>query len=136
MIRKIHHIAIAVADLEGAADHFRDALGLDEVHREEVAEQKVRTVSLRIGESTIELVCPTQPDSPVGKFIASRGEGIHHVAVEVDDIEASLEAFKARGVKLIDEKPRIGAGGHRIAFLHPRDNRSVLIELVQPRRDD
>jgi methylmalonyl-CoA/ethylmalonyl-CoA epimerase len=131
MIRKIHHVAIAVSDLDEAAGQFRDTLGLEEVHREVVAEQKVRTVSFRIGESTIELVCPTEPESPVGKFIAAKGEGIHHIAVEVEDIERELAALKEKGVKLIDEKPRIGAGGHRIAFLHPRASRGVLVELVQ-----
>jgi methylmalonyl-CoA/ethylmalonyl-CoA epimerase len=134
MIRKIHHLAIAVSDLEEAAGHFGAVLGLEEVHREVVAEQKVRTVSFRVGESTIELVCPTEPESPVGKFIAAKGEGIHHIAVEVEDIESELRAMKEKGVKLIDEKPRIGAGGHRIAFLSPKANRGVLVELVEPRK--
>lgn len=134
MIRKINHIAIAVSNLEESAGHFRDILGLEEVHREVVAEQKVETASFKVGESTIELVCPTQPESPVGKFISTKGEGIHHIAVEVDDIEGALKQLKEKGMRLIDEKPRIGAGGHRIAFLHPKANRGVLIELLQPEK--
>jgi methylmalonyl-CoA epimerase len=134
MILKINHIAVAVSDLEEAISHFKNVLGLEEVHREVVAEQKVETASFRTGESNIELVSPTEPDSPVGKFIASKGEGIHHIAFEVDDIESALKTLKEKGTKLIDEKPRTGAGGHRIAFLHPRANRGVLIELVQPRK--
>ncbi len=133
MIRKIHHIAIAVSNLEESAGHFRDVLGLEEVHREVVAEQKVQTASFKIGESTIELVCPTEPESPVGKYIAAKGEGIHHIAVEVEDIEAALGSLKDKGVKLIDDRPRTGAGGHQIAFLHPKANRGVLIELVKPK---
>ncbi|MFH1438128.1 MAG: methylmalonyl-CoA epimerase [Pseudomonadota bacterium] len=131
MILKINHIAIAVSDLDEAANHLGAAIGLTEVHREEVAEQKVKTASFQVGESTLELVSPTDPASPVGKFIEAKGEGIHHVALEVEDIASTLKTLKDRGVRLIDEEPRVGAGGHKIAFLHPKANRGVLIELVE-----
>lgn len=134
MIKKIDHIAVAVSDLDKSAGHFKDVLGLEEEGREVVKEQKVETASFRIGESNIELVCPTEPESPVGKFLSAKGEGIHHIAVEVDDIEAALKSFKEKGMRLIDEKPRVGAGGHLIAFLHPKSNRGVLVELVQLRK--
>jgi methylmalonyl-CoA epimerase len=134
MIKKIDHIAIAVSDLDGSARHFGEVLGLEAAGREVVKEQKVETASFRIGESNIELVSPTEPDSPVGKFISAKGEGIHHIAVEVEDIEAALKSLKEKGVRLIDEEPRVGAGGHLIAFLHPKSNRGVLVELVQPRK--
>ena len=134
MILKINHIAIAVSDLEEAAGHFGSAIGLTEVHREEVAEQKVKTASFQVGQSTIELVSPTVEASPIGKFIEAKGEGIHHIALEVEDIESALKSLKDRGVRLVDEKPRIGAGGHKIAFLHPKSNRGVLIELVEPKK--
>jgi len=131
MIRRIHHVAVAVGGIEEALAHVRDTLGLPLAHRETVAQQKVDTASFAVGESTIELVCPTDPGSPVARFIEAKGEGIHHIALEVDDIEAELARLKERGMKLIDETPRAGAGGTRIAFLHPKANRGVLIELVE-----
>ena len=134
MILKINHIAIAVSDLEEAAGHLGSTIGLPEVHREEVAGQKVKTASFQVGESTLELVSPTEPASPVAKFIEAKGEGIHHIALEVEDIESALLTLKERGVRLIDETPRIGAGGHKIAFLHPKSNCGVLIELVEPKK--
>ena len=134
MIKKISHIAIAVSDLENASKHFREIIGLKEVGREVVEEQKTETYSFQIGESNIELVSPTSPDSPIAKFLNSKGEGIHHIAFEVDDIEAELKQLKEKGVRLIDEKPRVGAGGNLIAFCHPKSNRGVLIELVQTKK--
>ena len=134
MILKINHIAIAVSDLDEAANHLGSSIGLTELHREEVAEQKVKTASFQVGESNIELVSPTEPASPVGKYIEAKGEGIHHIALEVEDIESTLKTLKDKGVRLINETSRIGAGGHKIAFLHPKANHGVLIELVEPKK--
>jgi len=130
MIKKIDHIGIAVKNLEEAANLYT-ALGLRVNHREEVKEQKVKVVSLQIGESHIELLESTDPVGAIGKFIESRGEGIHHIAVQVDDIATALENAKKSGIQLIDEKPRIGAGGARIAFLHPKSTRGVLLEFCE-----
>ena len=110
---------------------WRDLLGLENVHTEVVEEQKVRVAMLPIGESRIELLEPTSDDSPISKFLDKRGGGIHHVAVEVDDIEATLAKLKAGGARLIDESPRIGAEGCLVAFVHPASTGGVLLELVQ-----
>jgi methylmalonyl-CoA epimerase len=131
MVKKIAHIGIAVRDLDEAAAVYRDVLGLRELGTEEVVEQKVRTVIFEAGESHVELLCPTSPDSPIAKFIDKRGEGIHHVAYAVDDLESKLEDLTGKGARLIDEKPRVGAGGHLIAFVHPRSAKGVLTEMTQ-----
>lgn len=131
MIEKVDHIGIAVPDLEAALAVYRDVLGLEFCGYETVAEQKVKVAKLKGGDDTIELLEPTEEDSPIGKFLKKRGPGIHHVCLAVDDIEATLERFKSKGLRLIDESPRIGAGGCRIAFVHPASTGGVLIELSE-----
>ncbi len=130
MFRKIDHVGIAVKNLDEAIKVW-EGLGLKVDEIEEVPDQKVRTAIIHVGESRIELLEPTSEDSPIAKFIAKRGEGIHHLALGVDDIEAHLEELKEKGYRLIDEKPRIGAGGAKIAFVHPKAVTGVLLELCQ-----
>lgn len=128
---KIDHIGIATNDIEQMAAIYRDALGLNVVETEEVASQKVRVAMLPVGESRIELLEATAADSPISKFLAKRGPGIHHVAFKVDDIRAALAELKSKGARLIDEEPRTGAGGCLVAFIHPSSTGGVLIELVE-----
>jgi methylmalonyl-CoA epimerase len=128
---KIDHLGIATREINEALKFWQDALGLENIHTEEVVEQKVLTAMLPIGDTRIELLEPTSPDSPISKFLEKRGGGIHHIAVEVENIEESLATLKARGVKLIDETPKAGAGGCLIAFVHPSSTNGVLLELVQ-----
>ena len=128
---KIDHLGIATKGIDEALKFWADALGLENVHTEVVAEQKVRAAMLPIGESRIELLEPTSEDSPISKFLEKRGGGIHHIAVEVDDIRASLAELKEKGMMLIDEEPRIGAEACLVAFIHPRSAGGVLLELVQ-----
>ena len=128
---KIDHIGIAVKSLEEAVKVYQAAIGLTLAGYDEVEEQGVKVAMLDIGESRIELVEPTRPDSPIEKFMARRGEGIHHIAVRVDNIEEALARLKADGVRLIDEKPRRGAHNTRIAFVHPASTHGVLMELVE-----
>ncbi|WP_297522729.1 methylmalonyl-CoA epimerase [Thermococcus sp.] len=130
MFRKIDHVGIAVRNLEEAVKVW-EGLGLKVDEIEEVPDQKVRTAIIHIGESRIELLEPTAEDSPIAKFIAKRGEGIHHIALGVDNIEEHLKELKDKGYRLIDEKPRIGAGGAKIAFVHPKAVTGVLLELCQ-----
>jgi len=131
MTKKINHIGIAVKNIETAATLYRDVLGMTFEGTEEVAEQKVRVAFFAIGESRIELLEPTSPDSPVAKFLEKNGEGIHHIAYEVEDIEGALHRLRQENVRLVDETPRCGAHGTRIAFLHPKATGGVLIELCQ-----
>ncbi len=128
---KINHLGIATKGINDALKFWSDALGLENVHTEVVEDQKVRVAMLPIGESRVELLEPTSDDSPISKFLEKRGGGIHHIAVEVDDIEASLAKLKSQGMRLIDEKPRIGAEGCLVAFVHPGASGGVLLELVQ-----
>jgi methylmalonyl-CoA epimerase len=128
---KINHLGIATKDIDEALKFWGDALGLQNVHTEIVEDQKVRVAMLPIGESRIELLEPTSEDSPISKFLEKRGGGIHHIAVQVDDIEASIAQLKARGMRLIDETPRIGAENCLVAFVHPAAANGVLLELVQ-----
>ena len=128
---KIDHIGIATEHLEDGLAIWRDALGLTVQNTEEVAEQRVRVAMLPIGDTRVELLEPTTPDSAVGKFLAKRGPGIHHIAVKVQDINESLAELKRKGARLIDETPRIGAGGCLVAFVHPTSAHGVLLELVQ-----
>jgi methylmalonyl-CoA/ethylmalonyl-CoA epimerase len=127
---KIDHIGVAVPSIDGALATYQ-ALGLTETHREEVASQKVRTAFLPVGTSSIELLEPTSEDSPVAKFLAKRGGGVHHICFAVDDIDAALRDLAARGFRLIHTRPVPGAGGKRVAFLHPDSGNGVLIELSQ-----
>jgi len=130
--KKINHIGIAVKNIEVSGPFYRDVLGMALEGTEEVAEQQVKVAFLAVGESRIELLEPTSPTSPVARFLEKNGEGIHHVAYEVADLEAVLADLKAKGVRLIDEVPRAGAHGTRIAFLHPKATGGVLTELCQP----
>jgi len=129
---KIDHIGIATERIDAALALWRDCLGLEVDSTEDVAEQGVRVAMLPIGESHIELLEPLSPETPVGKFLQKRGPGLHHVAVRVTDIHASLAHLKEQGIRLIDENPRVGAGGCLVAFVHPSSAIGVLLELVQP----
>ena len=128
---KIEHIGIATRGLDEAIGFWRDVLGLQEVGTEEVEDQKVRVAMLPLGESRIELLEPTSEDSPIAKFLEKRGPGIHHIAVRVPDIRVALARLKERGARLIDETPRVGAGGCLVAFIHPSTTNGVLLELVE-----
>ena len=127
---KIDHLGVAVASIEEALAVYR-ALGISETHRENVASQGVRTAFLPVGESSIELLEPLSPDSPVGKFLVRRGPGIHHVCFGVDDIEAALADLARKGFRLIHREALTGASGKRVAFLHPEAGGGVLIELAE-----
>jgi methylmalonyl-CoA/ethylmalonyl-CoA epimerase len=131
MLTKINHIGIAVKSLEDTIPFYRDNLGMAFAGIEEVVEQKVRVAMLQIGESKIELLEPTSEDSPVAKFMEKNGQGVHHVAYEVSDIEAAIIKLLADGTRMIDEKPRHGAHGTRIAFIHPKSSSGVLTEICQ-----
>jgi methylmalonyl-CoA/ethylmalonyl-CoA epimerase len=128
---KIDHIGIATNGIDDAARFYLESLGLQIEHVEEVASQKVRVAMLPLGESRVELLEPTSDDSPISKFLAKRGPGIHHIAVRVEDIRASLAELKEKGARLIDEQPRPGAGGCLVAFIHPSSTGGVLLELVE-----
>jgi len=128
---KIDHIGIATGGIAEVANFYREALGLKIEEIEEVAEQKVRVAMLPIGESRIELLEPTTDDSPISKFLAKRGPGIHHIAIQVENIRESLRKMKEEGTRLIDEEPRNGAGGCLVAFVHPSSTGGVLVELVE-----
>jgi methylmalonyl-CoA/ethylmalonyl-CoA epimerase len=126
----IDHLGIAVKSI-AAARGFYEALGLHVVHEETVEQEQVRTAMIPVGESRIELLEPTVEDSPVGRFLAKRGEGLHHIALHVDDISGTLEAMKAKGVRLVSEDLQVGAGGHLYFFIHPESAGGVLVEICQ-----
>jgi methylmalonyl-CoA/ethylmalonyl-CoA epimerase len=132
MLSAIDHIGVAVASIEDALPLYRDVLAMELVHRETVPEQGVEAALLDVGESHVELVAPLSPDSAVGRFLADRGTGLHHVAYRVESIEAALESCRAAGMTLIDATPRTGIRGSRVAFLHPKSTGGVLTEIVQP----
>jgi methylmalonyl-CoA/ethylmalonyl-CoA epimerase len=135
MLNKIYHLGYAVEDIEAASRFYRENFSAEPTESEVVGEQGIIAVMFRVGESMVELVQPTGPDTPVGRFLARRGEGFHHVAYEVDDIEAALRGLRQNGVEIIDEEPRVGAGDTRMAFVHPRSTFGVLTELVElPKR--
>ena len=135
MINKIYHLGYAVEDIEAASRFYRENFSAEPTESEVVGEQGIIAAMFRVGESMVELVQPTGPDTPVGRFLARRGEGFHHVAYEVDDLEAALRELKQNGVEIIDEEPRVGAGDTRMAFVHPRSTFGVLTELVElPKR--
>jgi methylmalonyl-CoA epimerase len=130
-VLRVDHIGIAVPNLEEAKKFYEGVLGIKATGVEEVKEQKVRVCFLPAGDSELELLESTAPDGPIAKFIESKGPGIQHIALRVDNIEAALAELKAAGIKVIDEKPRYGAGGARIAFLHPKATGGVLLELCE-----
>jgi methylmalonyl-CoA epimerase len=129
---RIDHIGVAVADLDAAIALHEQRYGMPLVHRETVESQGVEAVLLDVGDGHVELLRPLSEDTPVGKFLAKRGPGLHHVAYAVDDVEAALAQLRERGVRLIDESPRTGIRGSRVAFLHPAASGGVLTEIVQP----
>jgi methylmalonyl-CoA/ethylmalonyl-CoA epimerase len=131
---KIDHIGIATNKLAESLGVWQEALGLGLDSTEEVRDQGVRVAILPIGNVHIELLEPLTPDSPVGKFLSKRGPGIHHLAIEVEDIRVALEELAAKGARLIDKQPRVGAGGCLVAFIHPSSTNGVLLELVQRRK--
>ncbi len=126
------HVGVAVSDLEAAISLYEESFGMELVHREVVSEQGVEAVLLDVGDSHVELLRPTGPDTPVGKFMSARGEGLHHVAYRVADIDAALEQLQERGVRLIDKTARTGIRSSRVAFLHPKSTGGVLTEIVEP----
>lgn len=132
MLERISHLGYAVYHLEDAAAFYRESFGVEVGPPEEVPEQGIRAVMFGVGESRIELLEPTSLDSPIGKFLAKNGEGFHHVAFEVEDLPSALGELNRDGVDLIDEEPRIGAGGTRMAFIHPKSAFGVLTELCEP----
>jgi methylmalonyl-CoA epimerase len=129
---RIDHIGVAVDDLDAAIALHERTYGMPVAHRETVTEQGVEAVLLDVGENHVELLRPLSADSPVGRFLERRGPGLHHVAYRVDDIDAALARLRAQGVRLIDEQPRVGIRGSRVAFLHPAATGAVLTELVEP----
>ena len=132
MFGRIDHVGIAVPDLDAALDLYTNVYGLELAHRETVAEQGVDAALLDVGENHVELVAPLSDDSPVGKFLAKRGSGLHHVAYQTTDIEATLRRLRDAGLRLIDETPRTGIRQSRVAFLHPSASGGVLTEIVEP----
>lgn len=133
---KIDHLGIATNSLDEALKFWRDALGLELMDIETVEDQKVKVAMLPVGEPRIELLEATSDDSPISKFLQKRGGGLHHIAVRVDDIRATLSRLKESGARLIDEEPRIGAGGCLVAFVHPSSANGVLLELVQHEKEN
>jgi len=131
LFKKINHIGVAVKQLESSLHVFQELLGMKCSGVEEVKEQNVKVAILPIGESKIELLESTSPEGNIAKYIEKKGEGIHHIAFEVNDLEAILVDLKKKGVQLIDQEPRSGAGGARIAFLHPKSTNGILIELCE-----
>jgi methylmalonyl-CoA epimerase len=131
MLTRIDHVGIAVEDLDQAVERYRRTFGIEPIHRERVASQGVEEVLFDLGGSAIQLLGALGPDTPVGRFLAKRGPGVHHIGYRVRDLHAALERLRAQGVRLIDEEPRAGSRGTRIAFVHPSAMEGVLIELVE-----
>ena len=131
MLKKIDHVGVAVKSVQAVKEMYKTLFGLDPVFEETVAEQKVHVVGFRIGESNIEFLEPTAPDSPIAKYLEKRGEGLHHIALAVNDIAAVLGNMKQQGLQLIDETPRVGAEGKKIAFVHPMSLNGMLVELSE-----
>jgi methylmalonyl-CoA epimerase len=132
VLSSIDHIGVAVNDIDESLAVYRDTLGMPLVHRETVTEQGVDAALLDVGDGHIELLQPLGPDTAVGKFLSKRGPGLHHIAYRVSDVAATLEALRSAGARLIDEQPRVGIRGSRVAFLHPASTGGVLTEIVQP----
>lgn len=131
MLTGVDHVGIAVEDLEAAVERYRRVFGLEPVHREVIELQGVEEVLFAVGESHVQLLGALGPNTPVGRFLAERGPGVHHVAYRVDDLTAALAHLKAEGIPLIDQEPRPGSRGTRVAFVHPKGTDGVLVELVQ-----
>lgn len=131
MLTQIDHVALAVADLEAAIDHYQRVWGLTLAHREVVADQGVEEAMFALGGSYLQLVAPLSADTPVGRFLERRGEGLHHIAYRVDELETALESLRGQDMTLVDQQPRRGSRNTRVAFVHPRTNHGVLVELVQ-----
>jgi len=131
MLRGVDHVALAVSDLEAAIDHYERVWGLTLAHREVVPEQGVEEAMFRLGDTHLQLVAPLSPETPVGRFIERRGEGLHHIAYRVDEIEAALASARENRLMLVDDSPRRGSRNTRVAFVHPKTNHGVLVELVQ-----
>jgi methylmalonyl-CoA epimerase len=129
---RIDHIGVAVEDIDAAIELYRDSFGMELAHRETVSSQGVEAVLLDVGDGHVELLAPLGPDTPVGKFLAKNGTGLHHVAYAVDDIDVALQRIAAAGLALIDSEPRVGIRDSRVAFLHPRSTGGVLTEIVEP----
>ena len=132
MFARVDHIGVAVEDLDAAIALHEEAYGMAVAHREVVEEQGVEAVLLDVGENHVELLRPLDGDSPVGRFLSKRGPGLHHVAYQVADVQATIDTLRDRGLRLIDETPRTGIRGSRVAFLHPESSGGVLTEIVQP----
>ena len=132
MFSRIDHIGVAVEEIEPALDLYRDSFELTLAHREVVEDQGVEAVLLDVGENHVELLAPLSADTPVGRFLAKQGPGLHHVAYQVKDIDATLERLRQAGLQLIDQQPRTGIRGSRVAFMHPRATAGVLTEIVEP----
>jgi methylmalonyl-CoA/ethylmalonyl-CoA epimerase len=135
MLTAVDHVGVAVEDLDAALALYRDTLGMPLVHRETIAEQGLEAALLDVGESHIELLAPLSPDTVVGKFLARKGPGLHHVAYRVESVEEALATLSKAGMRLIDEQPRIGIRNSRVAFVHPSSTGGVLTEIVQPAAD-
>jgi methylmalonyl-CoA epimerase len=133
VITKINHVGIAVRSIEEATKLYTEVLGLEVHDMETMDAYKVKIAIIPVGDSKIEFVEPTDPEGKVAKYIEKNGEGLHHLALEVDDIEAALSSLKARGIPLVDETPRAGTGGTRVAFIHPRGAK-ISLELVEPKK--
>jgi methylmalonyl-CoA epimerase len=131
MLHGIEHIALAVDDIEVAIKHYQEVWGLEVTHREIVVDQGVEEVMLPLGNCSLQLLGATGPDTIVARFLARRGEGLHHIAYEVDDLASTLADLKSKGVQLVDESPRAGARGQMVAFVHPKANHGLLVELIQ-----
>ena len=134
MIKGVNHIGIAVRDLEKSAGLFAEIFGIDDIHKETVPEQKVEIASFKVGDVLIELTAPTDDSSPIAKFIEKKGEGIHHIAFESDDVNAELSRLKDSGINLINEAAKDGAHDMLIAFLHPKSTNNVLMEICQNKK--
>ena len=128
---EIDHVGIAVSDLDAAVERYRRTLGVEPVHREVIEEQGVEEVLFKVGASYVQLLAATEPDTPVGKFLEKRGEGVHHVGYRVGDVAATISHLRSEGVPMVDEAPRPGSRGTTVAFAHPKGFGGVLVELVQ-----
>jgi methylmalonyl-CoA/ethylmalonyl-CoA epimerase len=134
MLKSINHIGIAVKDLDHSMGVFTNIFGVEDFHRESVEKQKVNVASFKVGDVLIELTSPMDETSPIAKFIEKKGEGIHHIAFESDDVQSELDRLKGNDIKLINDSPQPGAHDMLIAFLHPKSTNSVLMEICQPKK--